>query len=62
MTGLENFLNNKTIKKDEGEFQETSGTYPCQKCELNSYEAKYYTDKAELVWYCSQGHRSFVHV
>lgn len=62
MTNLENFLNNKTFKEDKESFQETSGTYPCQKCELDSYEAKYYTDKAELVWYCAEGHRSFVHV
>jgi hypothetical protein len=61
MPSLDDFLSKKE-KKEYGEFQETSGTYPCQKCELDVYEAKYYTDKAELVWYCSQGHRSFVNV
>ena len=62
MTDLENFLNSKSAKKDEGDFQEATGTYPCQYCDENVYESKYYTDKAELVWYCSKGHRSFVHV
>lgn len=61
MPSLDDFLSKKD-KKDSGEFQETSGTYPCQKCKLDSYEAKYYTDKSELVWYCSEGHRSFVNV
>ena len=51
MTDLENFLNSKSAKKDEGDFQEATGTYPCQYCDENVYESKYYTDKAELVWY-----------
>jgi hypothetical protein len=58
MTKFDEFIKGK--KEDVSSYQELSGNYGCQSCELESLNA-YFDDKiSEIFWICSNGHRSEV--
>ena len=59
MPSLEDFLG-KAPKKDLSNLEKINGTYGCQKCDEDVYEAFFDPEELLIIWTCPQEHESRV--
>ena len=64
MTGFNNFnsffSDSDSSDEDMSEMEELVGDYGCQVCEKNTQYAYFNHNKMEIIWFCSEKHRSSI--